>query len=155
MSPPPFDTRNGWKLYRHPAFRKQFDALVAEVEHLFQTLQSKEYEKHPKVRLLARVRKIILDDVPNDPTSKSYEQGNTLGPERRHWRRVKFNQRFRVFFRFHSKARVIVYAWMNDENTLRTRGARNDVYATFEHRLKSGDPPDGWDELLAACWDET
>jgi len=151
LSPRPFDTRNGWELYWHPAFQEQFDALVAEVEHLFQTLRRIEYEKHPKVRFLARVRKIILDDVPNDPASKSYEQGNTLGPGRRHWRRVKFNQRFRLFFRVHSKARIIVYAWMNDENTLRTRGARNDVYTMFEQKLKSGNPPDGWDDLLAAC----
>ncbi len=151
MSPQPFDTRNGWRLYQHPAFREQFDALVTEVEHLAGTLHGTEYEEHPKVRFLARVRKIVLDDVPSDPASKSYEQGNTLGPQRRYWRRAKFNQRFRIFFRFHSKSRIIVYAWMNDEKTMRARGARNDVYAVFEQRLKSGDPPDDWDDLLEGC----
>ncbi len=136
MSPQPFDSRNGWTLYQHPAFREQFDALVAEVENLFGTLHGKHYEEHPKVRFLARVVKIILDDVPHDPTSRAYVQGNTLGAQRRHWRRVKSNQRFRIFFRFHSKHRLIVYAWMNDENTLRTRGARNDVCAAFAQRLE-------------------
>lgn len=151
MSPHPFDTRNGWTLYQHSAFRGQFDALVSGVEELAQTLHGKNYEEHPKVRFLARVRKLILDDIPSDPASKAYEQGNTLGPKHRHWKRAKFNERFRLFFRFHSGARIIVYAWMNDENILRARGARNDVYAAFAQRLKSGDPPDDWDDLFKGC----
>jgi toxin YhaV len=150
LSSLPLDTRNGWKLYGHPAFREQFDALVSEVERLSQMLSPQELEQHPKARFLARVRKIILEDIPSDPASKAYELGNTLGPERRHWRRAKFNQRFRIFFRFHAKARVVVYAWINDETTLRSRGARNDVYVAFARRLISSDPPDDWDDLHAA-----
>lgn len=110
-----------------------------------------DFEQHPKVRILARIRKLVLDDIPSNPAAKEYEQGNTLGAGRRHWRRAKFNQRFRLFFRFRSKGKLIVYAWMNDEHTMRARGARNDVYAVFEQRLKAGDPPDDWDGLLAAC----
>ncbi len=71
-----------------------------------------------------------------------------LGSAHRHWRRAKFNQRFRIFFRFHPGSRVIIYAWMNDESTLRARGSRRDVYAAFERRLTAGEPPDDWDELL-------
>ena len=100
---------------------------------------------------MARIRKLILEDIPGDPASKAYEQGNTLGPHRLHWRRAKFNQRFRLFFRFQSQGRVIVYGWLNDETSLRSRGARNDVYAIFEQRLKSGDPPDSWDDLIDGC----
>jgi toxin YhaV len=131
LRPKPFDERNGWKLYQHPAFRSQFDALVDDVATLQATLAEEDFEHHPKVRLLARIRKLILEDIPTDPTSKAYEQGNTLGTDRRHWRRAKFNQRFRLFFRFRSAGKLIVYAWMNDENTLRARGARKDVYAVF------------------------
>ncbi len=151
MSPQPFDERNGWKLYQHPAFRNQFDGLVAEVGRLQATLAPADFEHDPNVRLLARIRKLILDDIRTDPASKAYEQGNTLGTERRQWRRAKFNQRFRLFFRFRSAGKLIVYAWMNDENTLRARGARKDVYAVFEQHLKAGDPPDDWDALVAAC----
>jgi toxin YhaV len=144
----PLKVRNGWTFYQHPAFREQFDALVAEVENLSQTLNPKEFEQHAKVRFLTRVRKIILEDVPSDPASKIYELENTLGTDRRYWHRAKFNQRFRLFFRFHSKARIIVYAWINDENPLRARGARNDAYTMFERCLKSGNPPDDWDQLM-------
>jgi toxin YhaV len=143
------DAKNSWALYQHPIFRDQLNALVAEVEALAQRLAPREYERHPKVRLLARVRKIILEDIPRQPASRAFEQGNTLGSARRHWRRAKFNQRFRIFFRFHTGSRVIVYAWMNDENTLRARGSRRDVYAEFERRLRAGKPPDDWDALFA------
>ena len=50
--------------------------------------------------------------------------GNTLGPEHRHWRRAKFLGRFRLFFRYSSKDRVIIYAWVNDQNTLLKAGGR-------------------------------
>lgn len=151
MSPTPFDERNGWRLFQHPAFGRQFAELVGEVDRLAQTLALDEYRQHAKVRLVARIRKLILEDIPGDPASKAYEQGNTLGPHRLHWRRAKFNQRFRLFFRFQSQGRVIVYGWLNDETSLRSRGARNDVYAIFEQRLKSGDPPDSWDDLIDGC----
>ena len=31
--------------------------------------------------------------------------------------------RFRLFFRFDSASRIAVYAWVNDENTMRKAGA--------------------------------
>ena len=67
------------------------------------------------------------------------------------WFRVKFFQRFRLFFRYHGKARIIVFAWLNDETTLRTRGARNDPYAVFRAGLERGDPPPDWATLVKAC----
>src|SRR5207245_681355 len=73
---------------------------------------------------------------------------NTLGPLHRHWRRAKFLGRFRLFFRFSSAHKAIIYAWVNDENTLRKAGARNDPYAIFNKRLKDGTPPDDWDDLV-------
>jgi toxin YhaV len=151
LSPRPFDQRNGWKLYQHPAFRRAFDQLTADVDKLSQMLPYATFVTHPKVKILARVRKLILDDIPADPSSEAFQQGNTLGLQRRHWRRAKFNQRFRLFFRFHSKKKIIVYAWMNDENALRSAGSRKDVYAVFERRLRTGDPPDDWDRLLEDC----
>ncbi len=44
-----------------------------------------------------------------------------------------------------------VYAWVNDDRTLGSRGARNDPYAVFRRRLAAGDPPTSWDALLAAA----
>lgn len=143
----PFATRNGWTLLRAGAFRASLDSLVEEVARLA-AADPDGYRAHPKSKLLARIRSLILDEIPSDPSAPAYVLGNTLGPAHRHWRRAKFLQRFRLFFRFDSASRTIVYAWVNDENTLRKAGARSDPYAVFARRLDAGDPPDDWDELL-------
>ncbi|OCQ51541.1 Toxin YhaV [Photorhabdus australis subsp. thailandensis] len=66
------------------------------------------------------------------------------------WRRAKIGRRFRLFFRYDSKAKVIVYAWVNDEETLRSEGSKSDPYAAFEKMLGRGNPPDDWATLITA-----
>ena len=46
---------------------------------------------------------------------------------------------------------MIVYAWVNDRDTLRKAGAGTDPYAVFGRMLASGNPPDDWPALLAAA----
>ena len=46
---------------------------------------------------------------------------------------------------------MIVYAWVNDRNTLRKEGARTDPYRLFAAMLENGNPPDDWPSLLAAA----
>jgi toxin YhaV len=97
----------------------------------------------------------MLETVPSDPNRDEYRQGNTMGTEFRHWRRAKMGRRFRLFFRFDSKSRVIIFAWVNDENTLRTSGSKNDPYVVFQKMLERGHPPDDWAALQnasAADW---
>lgn len=50
-----------------------------------------------------------------------------------------------------TSAKVIVFAWVNDETTLRTYGAKSDAYAVFRKMLDRGAPPDSWEALLAAA----
>ncbi len=90
----------------------------------------------------------MFEVVQSDPGADSYRQGNTLGKQHRHWRRIKIGQRFRLFFRYDARARIIVYTWVNDDKTLRTRGARNDAYPVFQKMLHRGNPPDSWDALV-------
>jgi toxin YhaV len=91
---------------------------------------------------------VILVEVPRDPNALEFQLGNTLGPAYRHWRRATFLGRFRLFFRFSSAHKAIVYAWVNDETTLRKAGAHSDPYAVFNRRLQGGNPPDDWEALL-------
>jgi toxin YhaV len=49
--------------------------------------------------------------------------------------------------------RVIVYAWVNDRNTLRKAGASTDPYAVFARMLANGNPPNDWPALLATVQD--
>ena len=92
----------------------------------------------------------MQDVVPSDPARDEYRQGNTMGSAYRHWRRAKLGRRYRLFFRYDSKAKVIVYAWVNDEQTLRSAGSKSDPYAVFEKMLGRGNPPDDWAALVAA-----
>jgi toxin YhaV len=88
--------------------------------------------------------------IPRDPNGPEFRQGNTLGPDNRHWFRAKFHGRYRLFYRFSTQQKVIVYVWVNDEASLRKTGSKNDPYALFKAMLESGEPPGSFAELLRA-----
>lgn len=142
--------RDGWALLATEEFNRQLANLGAEVEAI-RAQDPEGWQKHPKAKFLARVVNIALSEVPNDPAHKDYRQGSTLGDSYKHWFRVKFLSRFRPFFRWDGNAKIIIYCWLNDENTLRKSGSRNDPYAIFAKRLKVGKPPDNWADLMKAA----
>lgn len=143
--------RHGWMLHAHPLFLNQVERLLAAVERAKRS-NPDVWQSKLDTRLLAAIRMLILDRIPRDPLAPEFRQGNTLGREHRHWFRAKFaGNRFRLFFRADSQARVIVYAWVNDRDTLRKAGAGTDPYAVFGRMLASGNPPDDWSALLAAA----
>src|SRR5665647_908893 len=78
--------------------------------------------ENANVKLFAALAKLILETVPGDPSKDEFRQGNTMGADYRHWRRAKFGRRFRLFFRYDSQSKVIIYAWVNDDKTLHTAG---------------------------------
>ena len=59
------------------------------------------------------------------------------------------SQQYRLFFRYHAQSKIIVYAWVNDEDTKRAYESGNDAYRVFNKMLKNGHPPDDWDSLMA------
>jgi len=143
--------RHGWRLHAHPLFLNQLERLVAAVERAKRS-DPQGWQGKADTRLLAALRALVLDRIPRDPLAAEFRQGNTLGKEHRHWFRAKFGgNRFRLFFRADSQARVIVYAWVNDRNTLRKAGASSDPYAVFARMLAGGNPPDDWPALLTAA----
>ncbi len=99
--------------------------------------------------------RLILKDIPEDPTRDIYRQGLTLGNPYKHWRRAKFYQQYRLFFRYHSKRKIIVIGWVNDPDTKRAYDSKADVYKVFKKMLESGHPPNNWDELLKGAKAET
>ena len=142
---------HGWELFAHPPLLGQFETLMVAVEQE-KAAKPDAWRGGANTKLLAALRRLLFDTIPQDPARPEYRQGATLGADRKHWFRAKFGaQRFRLFFRYESKARIIVYAWVNDETTLRAYGARTDAYAVFKSMLDKGDPPDDWDALLMAA----
>lgn len=141
--------RHGWTLLFHDCLVKQLQRLSAAADRARKANQ-KGFEGNANVKLLRALSQLILEVVPSDPSRELYRQGRTMGTAYRHWRRAKLGKRFRLFFRYDSKAKVIVFAWVNDEQTLRSAGARSDPYAVFQKMLERGNPPDNWTALVAA-----
>lgn len=139
---------NGWTIYAHPLFLDQIETLFAQVN----ALKRKDpvgYVKKNATKRLAAIKKLAFELTPQDPTREEYRQSNTLGPEHKHWFRAKFFQQYRLFFRFHAVAKVIVYAWVNDQDTKRAYERADDTYRAFSKMLASGNPPSDWHQVLA------
>jgi toxin YhaV len=140
---------NGWRLFAHPLFTQQLDSLTSRVEALASKAPDT-YRDQPATKLLATIRRYILEIIPKDPNAAEFRQGNTLGQDNRHWFRAKFHERYRLFYRFSSHDKVIIYAWVNDEDSLRKAGAKTDPYTIFRNMLASGHPPNTLSQLLTA-----
>lgn len=140
---------NGWTLFQHSLFEEPLEKLITKVEALAAE-QPDAYRSHPSAKLLATIQDYILKRIPQDPNSLEFRQGNTLGKDNRHWFRAKFHGRYRLFFRFSSTQKIIIYVWVNDEKSLRKSGAKTDPYSVFQAMLRSGNPPQSLDQLLAA-----
>jgi len=139
---------NGWTVFAHPLFLAQLEAITRQVEGLKQKDPAGFTKKNASKRLAA-IAKLAFEVIPQDPSRAEYRQGNTLGDDHKHWFRTKFFQQYRLFFRYHAPSKVMVLAWVNDENTKRAYESSDDAYRVFRKMLESGHPPDDWDQLLA------
>jgi toxin YhaV len=139
---------NGWTIFSHPLFLSQIEALTQQVEALKQKDPAGYTQKNASKRLAA-IAKLAFEVIPQDPARPEYRQGSTLGEGHKHWFRAKFFQQYRLFFRYHAKAKIIVFAWVNDEGSKRAYNSSDDAYRVFRKMLESGHPPDDWDQLLA------
>jgi toxin YhaV len=143
---------NGWTLLFHEAMAGQLRKLTVAFERA-RKANPKDFRSNANVKVTVAVARLMLDVIPSDPARAEYRQGTTLGEEYRHWFRAKFFGRFRLFFRYESRARIIVYAWVNDDQTLRQSGSKRDPYETFRRMLASGNPPNDWAELIKSSGD--
>lgn len=100
---------NGWTLYTHPLFADQYQRLKAKVEAL-KAKDPQGYIKKNDTKRLTAIYKLAFEIIPQDPTLPDYRQGKTLGDNNKHWFRAKFFQQYRLFFRYHLEAKIIVYA---------------------------------------------
>lgn len=145
---------NGWTIFAHPLFLDQIETLIRQVEALKQK-DPIGYQKKNAAKRLAAIAKLAFDVIPQDPGRNEYRQGGTLGEDHKHWFRARFFQQYRLFFRYHDASKVIVYAWVNDEDTKRACESNDDAYRVFRKMLDSGHPPDDWNKLLAEAQAES
>lgn len=144
---------NGWTIFAHSLFLEQLETLLQKVERLHRK-DPKGYTRKNATKQLAAISKLAFEIIPQDPTRTDYRQGSTLGDEHKHWFRAKFFQQYRLFFRYHQESKIIIYAWVNDDNTKRAYGSSTDAYRVFRRMIESGRPPDDWKSLLTEAKQE-
>ena len=118
---------HGWEIWFGELFDARWRALREQVKHLKATLDAKAFQAHPDAKRFAALVNIVHEVVPSDPAAPQFLLGNTLGAEHRGWRRVKGNglpERMRLFFKFSVARKVIVFAWLNDQRSLRKPGGK-------------------------------
>lgn len=138
---------HGWTVFAHPLFLDQVQALLLQIE-AHKLKDPAGYRKKNAFKRLTAIKKLAFDLIAQDPGKPEYRQGNTLGDAHRHWFRAKFFQQYRLFFRYHASSKIIVLAWVNDEETKRAYESNDDAYKVFRKMLTNGHPPDDWDLLL-------
>lgn len=141
---------NGWNLLAHPLFLQQVETLISKVA-LLKAKRPGDYHKKNAAKRLAAIATLAFETIPEDPSRAEYRQGSTLGPAYTHWFRAKFFQQYRLFFRYHQDSKIIVYAWVNDEDTKRAYDSESDAYRVFSKMLTAGKPPNDWNALVAAA----
>ncbi len=139
---------HGWTVFAHPLFLAQIEVLAQQVE-AFRQKDPDGYANKNASKRLAAIFKLAFDVIPQDPARPEYRQGATLGDDHKHWLRAKFFQQYRLFFRYHAASKLIVFAWVNDEDSKRAYGSSDDAYRVFRKMLEGGHPPDDWNQLLA------
>lgn len=138
----------GWTILAHPLFLAQIERLISAAEAERSGLTA---DAGSNTKLLGHLLDLAFDRIPRDPGNPNFRHGGALGKDRKNWFRAKTgNGRYRLFYRFQSSARIIVYVWVNDGESLRTYGSKTDAYAVFSKMLDDANPPDDWNGLLAA-----
>ena len=126
----------GWSLFAYPLFEAQLEKLANAVGKL-STDDPSRRDSHPATKLLVTIKHLVPDVIPRNPNSSEYRQGNTMGPDNRHWFRAKFHGRYRLFFRFSTQQKIIVYAWVNDDASLRKAGSKTDLIGYSKRCLRA------------------
>ncbi len=139
---------NGWKLLYHPVFGDRYAQLRARARELKASLPPREFTKHPDVKLVAAVRRAILEIIPEDPNRPDFWLGADLAA----FRRVKgygLPDRYRLYYVFSSTARTVIVLYLNDSASLRKDAAKTDPYRVFARLVRSGSVGKDFDANLA------
>ena len=129
---------NGWTLLYHPVFGERYAVLRDQARRLKRELPTAEYVSHPTVKLAAAVHRLLLEIIPADPDAPEFRLRGNLST----FRRAKGHglpPHYRLFWVFSTRARTVIYLYLNDPATLRKEGSRTDPSAIFSRLLAAGE----------------
>lgn len=140
--------QNGWKLFYHPVFGDHYAQLRDRARLLKKQLSTAEFLGHPDVKLVAAVRRVVLETIPEDSNRPDFWLRGDLAK----FRRVKHHglpDRYRLFYVFSKQQKAVIVLYLNESGTLRKQGAKSDPYEVFGQLLRSGHIGSDFDENLA------
>jgi toxin YhaV len=135
---------NGCKIYFHPAFLEYYNELVSRTKKLESKRSPDEFAKHPEVKLLKSLIRLITEVIPADPNATYFKLHGDLS----NYRRVKkmgLEKRHRLFFKYNEDKKEIVILWLGFP---RKQGDKKDCYTVFTKMVESGKFPDSFKELV-------
>ena len=132
-----YSTSNGWTIYFHRVFAERYAQLVRRAADLKASLPPDTYRQHPEAKLLVKMNRILRETIPANPDLPDYRLKGELAKFHR-LKGLGFPDRYRLFWVFSSKAKAIIYLYMNDESTLRQQGGKSDPYVVFSRLISRG-----------------
>ena len=97
------------------------------------------------MKLFLAVRRLVSDTIPHDPHHPDYRLRGSLAKFRRTKGRG-LPPRYRLFWVFSEKARVIIMLYINGPDSLREQGGRKDPYVLFSGMLDRGEIGDSFEQ---------
>lgn len=127
--------KNNYLLKAHEIFFQRTVELHNEVKALREKLAHEDLIKHETVKLAKRVYAATLETIPQNPNGPDYYLRGDLRKYRRYKRGL---DRYRLFFAFSTTPKIILYLYLNDQDTLRKEGSQRDSYEIFRGFVRQG-----------------
>lgn len=121
--------KSNYLLKYHDFYFHRIAKLKEQVKELHSKLSKEEFQQHEIVKFAYRIRKADQEIIPQDPNRPEYRLTGDLKKYRRYKQGL---QRYRLFFCFSSKPKIILYLYLNDEKNLRKAGDKKDPYEEFK-----------------------
>lgn len=130
--------KNGWKIYFHPLFYKQWQDLVNKVQYLKQKLPPEKFVTNKDVKLLKALDMGIKDKITMNPFASCFCLKKPLQKYGR-LKKMGLPSRYRLFFRAFKEANTIIILWLGFP---RKEGDKKDCYNVFSKLVTNGNFPE-------------
>ncbi|MBI4057391.1 MAG: type II toxin-antitoxin system YhaV family toxin [Elusimicrobia bacterium] len=118
----------------HELYYQRIQQLKSRVKELKEHLSPAEFRHHETVKLSGRIRG-AEKEIADNPNRPDY----LLREELRKFRRYKRGLgRYRIIFCFSNNPPIILFLYLNTEESLRKGGGRRDPYEEFKSILRRG-----------------
>ena len=108
--------RHGWTLLFHEGLIEQLHTVQAGAVQASES-EPQRLDGNANAKLFQALSHRVMDAVPGDPSRDEFRYCNIAEPAHSNWRCARIGRRFRLFFRYDARAKVIVFAALKDRAT--------------------------------------